>query len=105
MLAIGGGVLIVGAVAMYLSGSSDYAAARDELTDQARRDSHYDDANTKRHIAIGMGVAGVACGGIAAWWYLRGRAAETDATTKRNAGVQLAPFVGTATGLAVRGAF
>lgn len=99
VLAIGGGALMVGALVVYLWGRSDYAAAGDEPRDQARRDALYEDANGKRHIAIGMGVAGIACGGIAAWLYLRGHA-EPD--TRR---AHVAPLLGAGTGLAVHGAF
>jgi hypothetical protein len=99
----GGAGLVIGAVAVGLWGKATYDAARDERTDQRRRDALYDDANTKRHVAIAMGVAGVACGGIAAWLYYAGRGREASAPAPH--ALRVTPQVGERTGLVISGAF
>ena len=100
-----GVVLLGGAVGFGLSGSSSYNSARNELMDQARRDSLYSDANTKRHVALGMAVSGLACGGVAAWLYFTGRAAENRSPSVNSARVDVVPVVGAAMGLAIMGGF
>jgi hypothetical protein len=72
-LAVGGGAvaLLGGALVFDLWGDSTYDQAKAEMTSQARRDSLYDSANTKRYLAQGFAVAGLAAGGVAVWLYLR----------------------------------
>jgi hypothetical protein len=100
----GGALLLVGAVGFGAWGSSIYDAARDERTDQTRRDMLYRDANAKRHIAIGTGVGGIVCVGVATWLYLQ-RHASADSSKVALVRVQVVPMVGADTGLAVRGSF
>jgi hypothetical protein len=101
-----GALLLVGALGLDLWGNSTYDAARAELTDQARRDSLYDSANTKRHIAFGLGATGLACGGIATWLYFTGRSSERTALKSARAQTQVVPMVGGAgSGLVVLGRF
>jgi tetratricopeptide (TPR) repeat protein len=98
--------LLVGAGALALLGAglgfelwaeSNYDAAKSEMMSQARRDSLYDSAATKRYVAQGFVVTGLAAGGVAVWLYLRrGERAPTSAS------VQVVPTVG---GLAVAGWF
>jgi hypothetical protein len=103
----GGALLLGGAIGFGVWGSSTYRAARDEQMDQARRDSLYHDANTRRHVALGMAAAGVACGGVAAWLYFTGRGVERGATAT-TAWVHVAPVVdlgGAGAGLVIAGGF
>ena len=99
------GIAGCGAVGFGLSGSSSYNSARNELMDQARRDSLYSEANTKRHVALGMAASGLACGGVAAWLYFTGRAAENRSISVNSARVDVVPVVGAAMGLAIMGGF
>lgn len=101
--------LVIGASALALLGSglgfelraeSSYDAAKSEMTNQPRRDSLYNSANTKRYLAEALAVSGLAAGGAAVWLYLRGDNHERDAT--RGASVHVVP---TATGLALSGRF
>jgi hypothetical protein len=101
--------LVVGAGGLALLGSglgfelwaeSRYDAAKSEMTSQARRDSLYDSANTRRHVAGALVVSGIAAGGAAVWLYLRDRNPEHSART--DASVKVVP---TSTGLAVLGQF
>ena len=62
-------------------------------------------ASTKRHVALGMAVSGLACGGVAAWLYFTGRAAENRSTSVNSARVDAVPVVGAAMGLAIMGGF
>lgn len=75
---VGASALVLGggAVGFSLWGDRTYQAAKDELTDQARRDRLYDAANTKLYIAQGLAIGGVACVGVGLWLYLSGRHAE-----------------------------
>lgn len=81
-IAIGAGALVLlgGALTFDLWGDSTYSDAKAETTNQARRDDLYNSANTKRYTAIGLGVAGVAAGGVAVWMLLRGGEHEADET-------------------------
>jgi hypothetical protein len=100
-LAVGGSavVLLVGALGMKLWGDSTYDRARAEMLDQARRDSLYDAANTKRHVTAGFAAAGVATAGAAVWLYL-GQRNENPAVIARRRQVIVSPI-----GIAVMGAF
>ncbi len=96
---------LVGAVAFELAGQSNYADAKNELTDQARRDSLYDSANTKRYVAEGLAVAAVGCAGAAIWIYLHGRHARTMNEVGTSA-LRIQPIAGRhASGLAIAGSF
>lgn len=101
-LVIGAGALalIGGGLGFELWAESRYAAAKAEMTNQLRRDSLYNSANTKRYIAEGIAASGLAAGGAAVWLYLLNGSRERDATT--NAGVHVVP---TATGFALSGQF
>jgi hypothetical protein len=95
-LGIGAVALLGGALAFSLSGDSTYNDAKAEMTDQTRRDSLYNQANQKRYIAEGLGVAGLACAGASIVLFLRGRNAEPD----RSAHIIVAP-----NGFAIAGSF
>lgn len=99
-IAVGAGALVLlgGALAFDLWGNSTYDDAKAEMTSQARRDSLYDSANTKRYVAIGLGVGGIAAAGVATWLFLRGGHEEP-------ASGQAVRVVPTSNGVAVLGSF
>jgi hypothetical protein len=101
-LAVGAGTLALlgGGLGFELWAESRYDAAKSEMTSQVRRDSLYNSANTKRHVAETLAVSGLAAGGVTVWLYLRDRNHERDATT--DASVHVVP---TANGLALSGQF
>jgi hypothetical protein len=103
----GSGVLLVaGAVGFGLWGNSNYHAAQSEMMDQARRDSLYDSANTKRHFALGMGAAGIACGGVAALLHFTGWGAERSSPATKSARLHVVPLIsGVSMGLVALGRF
>jgi hypothetical protein len=78
-LVLGAGAVVAfgGAIGLELWARSTYDDAKSEMMDQARRDSLYDSANTKRYVAQGVAIAGLGCAGVAVWLYLRGRNAST----------------------------
>ena len=101
---LGGAALGLGGAALgfELSARSTYDKTT-AATDPARRDSLWHSANTRRYVAEGLGVAGVACAGVAVWLYLRpgGESASTHA-----ARLHVAPIVaGSATGLLITGTY
>jgi hypothetical protein len=100
-LAVGAGAvaLLGAAVGFELWARSTYDDAKAETTDQGRRDSLEDSANTKRYGAEGFAVAGVACAGVAVWLLLRPSPRGTDETASENH-VVVSP-----TGLAFAGRF
>jgi hypothetical protein len=105
IIAGGGALLLGGALGAILWGNSTYDQARAEQTSQARRDALYSAANTRRHVALGLAAAGVACGGVASWLYLRGRRVEPGATSA-TARTRVVPVVGgDGAGLFVVGSF
>lgn len=71
-LAVGGGAVALAgaAIGVALWGSSTYDKAKAE-PDNARQDSLWHSANTKRYVAEGLGAASLACAGVAVWLYLR----------------------------------
>jgi len=79
-----------GALGFGLWGSSTYSKAKTE-PDDALQASLWHSANTKRHVAEGLGVVGLACAGVAVWLYLRSGNDETSPTT-RVARAHLAPI-------------
>ena len=90
--------LLGGALVFDLWGDSTYNDAKAEMTSQSHRDSLYDSANTKRYVALGLGVGGIAAAGVATWLFLRGGHAESSTA-------QAVHVVPTGTGLAVLGSF
>lgn len=88
-----GAVALLGcALAFDLWGDSTYDDASHELTDQKRRDSLYDSANTKRELTIGFATAGAVGAGVAVWLFVRHPERQTA-------------VVPTATGVALVGRF
>jgi hypothetical protein len=72
-----GVAMLGGALGFDLSGNSTYDQSKKE-PDPAKQDSLWHSANTKRYVAEGLGVAGLAAGGVAVWLYLRGRSDEHE---------------------------
>jgi serine/threonine-protein kinase len=99
---VGAGALALlgGGLGFALWGDSKYDASTSEMMSQARRDSLYDAANTRRYIAEALAVSGLAAGGAAVWLYLRDDQRERSAPTA--ASVHIVP---TATGLVLAGRF
>jgi hypothetical protein len=62
--------------------------------DNGKQDSLWHSANTKRYVAEGLGVAGLACAGAAVWIYLRNGDPETTSTTRQASRFFLAPVIG-----------
>jgi hypothetical protein len=75
-------VLLGGALGLELWGESQYDDAKAEMTNQTRRNSLVDSANTKRLAAQGLAVIGVGAGVAAVWLYLRNRGHDEPATTR-----------------------
>jgi hypothetical protein len=101
-LVIGTGALVLlgGGLGLEQWAESRYNAAKAEMMSQPRRDSRYSAANTRRYVAEGLAVSGLAAGGAAVWLYLRDGKRERHAPG--DARVQVVP---TATGLALTGRF
>jgi hypothetical protein len=72
-LALGAGAMaaVGGAIGFELWGDSIYDRAKRE-PDPTTQDSLWHSANRRRYLAEGLGLAGVGCASVAAWWYLRG---------------------------------
>jgi hypothetical protein len=89
-LALGGGALLLGATAIgfELSSSSVYDRAKRE-PNNAVQDDLWHTANTRRYVAEGFGIAGLACAGAAVWLYLRSAPEPVESS-----GLSLAPMVG-----------
>ena len=86
-LALGGGAL-----GFELSGRSIYDDAKRE-PDDARQKSLWESASSRRHVAQGLGVAAIACAGVAIYLFTRPGTKETvivPTVTESSAGVQLA---------------
>lgn len=93
-----GGIVLVGsAVGLGLWGKANYDDADAEMSDQGRRDSLEDSANTKLLAAQGVGVAGLALTGVAVWLFLRSPGESPSTST---AHVTVTP-----TGFAIGGTF
>jgi serine/threonine-protein kinase len=100
IVASAGAVLLLGGCAgTWVWGDSNYDKARSEQTDQMRRDDLYDSANMKRRVALGLGVAGLATGGLAVWLFVR----HDDDAARLSA--QHRQVVVSPTGIAVVGTF
>jgi hypothetical protein len=94
-LAVGAGALILGGVAIVLeiSARSTYDKTKQE-PDEAKQKSLWDQANNKRYAAIGLGIGGVACAGVAVWLYLRsGGESEATSTTVQARRLNLLPII------------
>jgi len=94
-LVLGGAAvgLFAGAVGLELSASSTYDQSKREM-DNAKQDSLWQSANNKRYLAVGFGVAGVACAGVAVWLYLRRGDPEASAPTTQASRLFVEPIVG-----------
>src|SRR5262245_40404877 len=82
-LALGGA-----AIGLELWARSTYDQSRTEV-DNAKQDSLWHSANTRRYLAEGLGVAGLASAGVAVWLYVREPRSESLHASR----VQLAPVV------------
>jgi len=104
-VALGGGAIALagGAIGFALWASSTYDKAKTE-PDNAKQDSLWHSANSRRYVAAGLGAASVACAGVAVWLYLRpGSEAPSEAHASR---VHLAPIVsGDGAGLLLLGSY
>lgn len=100
-IAFGAGALVLlgGGLGFEMWGRSMYDDAKAETMDQARRDSLYDAANTKRYVAQGMAIAGIGCAGVAVWLFLRS-GSESTTQTARTRELVVSP-----TGIALAGSF
>ena len=92
-LAVGAGAVVLAGVAvgLELSASSTYSKSKTE-PDDTKQKSLLESANTKRHVALGLGAGSVACAGVAVWLYLRASSAE--AASGRVAGTHVVPMLG-----------
>ena len=78
-------VSIGGAVALELNAESTYDKAKAAI-DPATQDNLWHSANTRRYLAEGLGVAGVAAAGVAVWMYIRGGGDESRIAWRPYAG-------------------
>ena len=101
-IAVAAGAVVLGGAALgfSLSGDSTYNQAKAEMTDQARRDSLYNSANTKRFVAQGLGIAGLAGAGVAVWLFVRGSHDEHPGAATHASQVTVSPA-----GIAFSGVF
>jgi hypothetical protein len=92
-----------GALGFELWARSTYDKSKSE-TDNAKQDSLWKSANTRRYVAEGLGIAGVACAGVAVYLYLRGGEHEPSSAQARR--LILQPVLGSdLAGLALGGAY
>ena len=85
--------LFAGAVGFELSASSTYDESKREM-DNAKQDSLWQSANTRRYVAVGFGVAGIAAAGVAVWLYLRGGDPEASAHITQVGRLIVEPILG-----------
>jgi hypothetical protein len=85
--------LVGGAVGFELWARSIYDTSRGE-PDHARQDSLWRSASTRRHVAEGLGVAGIACAGVSVWFYLRGGEPEATVPTTQASRLIVEPILG-----------
>jgi hypothetical protein len=105
-LALGGAALGLagGAVGFELWARSTYDQSKRE-PDNAKQDSLWHSANTKRYVAEGLGVAGLACASVAVWFYLRGDQ-ETTSAVRQASRLFVGPMLGhDRAGLALEGRY
>jgi tetratricopeptide (TPR) repeat protein len=103
--AVGGGGVALSAVgfALELVAERAYNKAKAEMTDNTRRQSLYNTANTEHHVAQGLAVAGLGAAGVAIWLYIRGRHDERAARIGR---LEVAPIIAAdRSGLFIQGGF
>lgn len=103
-LIVGAGAIALagGAIGFELWARSTNSQAEKEV-DNNKQESLWKSANTRRYVAEGLGVASLACAGVAVWLYLRPGAETPPAQT---AGLQLLPVVGgDAAGVVVLGRY
>jgi hypothetical protein len=103
-LIVGGAAIALagGAIGFELWARSTNSRAEKEI-DNNKQESLWKSANNRRYVAEGLGVASLACAGVAVWLYLRPGAETPPAQT---AGLQLLPVVGSDTaGLVVLGRY
>lgn len=94
-LSVGGGAVVALGVALALeiSARSTYDKSDPAVTpNPAEQDEYWHSANTKRHVAQGLAVAGLAGAGVAVWLYLRAGNRVNEPT---RTSVRLTPVVGT----------
>jgi len=108
-LVLGGAALALGggALGFELSARSTYDKVDDPAnkTSDAKRDSLWHSANTRRYVAEGLGLAGLACAGTAVWLYLRAPR-ELETSTSVQARVLVQPILTPdQAGLSLQGAF
>lgn len=79
---LGAGALAftTGAVVFKMSGDDVYDRAKTARTQEVR-DSAYDSANTRRHVALGLGAASIACASTAIYLFLGRGETRPNATT------------------------
>lgn len=96
----GAAVALLGSsVALGLSADGTYGDAKRE-PDDARQRSLWHTANTKRYVAEGLAIGGLACAGLAVWRYLR------HGTVESRSQLELGPVAGRGTaGVQLRGHF
>jgi len=82
-IAVGAGAVVLGGAALGfdLWGNSKYDQAKQETTDQAKRDALYHSANTRRYLAEASGIAAIGCAGAAVYLYVRHRGDSRTETT------------------------
>lgn len=86
-LVIGAGSIVVlgAALGFELSGESTYSQSKKEA-DPTKQDDLWHSANTKRYVAEGLAVTGLAGAGVAVWLYVRNsgdRSSTSSATARR----------------------
>lgn len=82
-----------GALGFELSARSNYDKSKLEA-DNAKQDSLYNTANSRRHIAQALGVGAVACVGAAVFFYLRSGSPESPPSDAHARRLLLQPVVG-----------
>jgi hypothetical protein len=94
-LALGGAALALagGAVGFELWSGTAYDQSKREL-DDAKQQSLWHSANTRRYVAEGLGVASIACAGVAVWFYLKSGEQEAAASAQQARRLILQPIVG-----------
>ena len=99
-LALGGGAL-----GLELSARSTYDKAERE-PNNVTQDSLWHSANNRRYVAEGLGVAGLACAGVAVWLLVRGGEPEAAPATAAHARLLVEPVLAAdRAGLAISGRF
>lgn len=103
-IVFGGAAVALGGAALgfELSARSANDKAQDTTRPKADRDDSWHTANTRRHIAQGLGIAGLASAGVAVYLFLRAPATSESSQTA----LRLAPVLTDAqAGLALSGGF